>query len=420
MILSNISVPLLGLVDTAVVGHLDHNWYLGAVAIGAMIFSFLYNGVNFLRMGTTGVAAQAFGAGDAHAVNRSLKEALIVGLAIGLLMLISGPWLREFSLHLMGPEPAVFREASVYFDIRIFSAPATLLSYVFIGWFLGLSNAKAPLIIVLVINLSNIILDLLFVLGLGMTTNGVALASVIAEYLGLASAIVLARKTLAQWPATISLKELLNAQQYKRYFTVNANIFVRTLALMFTLFFMTAQSARLGTVVLAANSILLNLQLLTAYVLDALAHAAEALVGKTEGQKDRKAMAIVVRRIFRWAALIAALITLVFFLGGNTLIALLTSLEDVRLMAGVFLIWLVLSPLVSVWSFIYDGVFIGATWAREMRNAMLLSTFFVFLPVWWFSQPLGNHGLWLAFTLFMLARAVGMHGYYLKLLRSPT
>ncbi len=419
MILSNLSVPLLGLVDTAVVGHLEHSWYLGAVAVGAAIFSFLYNGVNFLRMGTTGVAAQGYGAGDAVVVHRSLREALLVALGIAVAFIALHPFIREIALALVQPEAEVRSEAGTYINIRIWSAPATLASYVMIGWFLGLQNARAPLLIVLVINLSNIALDLFFVIGLGMKTAGVALASVAAEYLGLSVAIVLALRELRGWPAQVSWSNLLSLASYKRYFTVNGNIFVRTMALMFTLFFMTAQSARLGTVVLAANAILINLQMVISYGLDALAHAAEALVGKTEGQRDRQAMAAIVRRVFAWAAGFALVIAAVFLLGGEFLIGLLTSIDAVEQTAIAFLFWLVISPLVSVWSFVYDGVFIGATRAREMRNVMVASAFMIFIPVWWLTLSFGNNGLWFAFTMFMVARALGMHYYYLKILREP-
>ena len=414
MILSNVSVPLLGLVDTAVVGHLDSPWYLGAVAIGAAVFSFIYNGVNFLRMGTTGVAAQAFGAEDPETLRRSLREALSVAVAIGIAFIALQHPISSIALAVTSPEANTAIEAGRYIDIRIWSAPATLVSYVVIGWFLGLQNARVPLTIVLVINLTNIALDLLFVVGLGMTSAGVALASVIAEYGGSAVALTMVSRELGRWPAGGRAPKS-GLADYLRYFRINGNIFLRTLALMFTFFFITAQGARFGTVILAANAVLMNLQFLLAYLLDGLAHAAEALAGKATGRRDRALFEASVRRVLVWSVSIAAAMSLAFALFGPAVIRLLTSLPGVIAAADEHLIWLIVSPLVSVWSFAYDGVFIGATRVREMRNVMVLSTLAIFLPVWWLSRDLGNHGLWLAFMLFMAARAVGMHYYYRRI-----
>lgn len=412
MVLSNLSVPLLGLVDTAVVGHLSEAYYLGAVAIGATIFSFLYNGVNFLRMGTTGVTAQSLGANDPARLGRALLEGSVVALLIALIFLIAQGGLADLALTLMKPTAEVANEARVYFAIRIWSAPATLLSAVIVGWFLGLGNARVPLLIVLIVNLSNIVLDLAFVIGLKMTTNGVALASLIAEYAGVITAIILARRECRQRALVMAFAGLMNPGRYRQYFSVNGNLFVRTMALMVTLFFVTAQSARFGTVVLAANAILLNLQYLVSYALDALAHSAEALVGRAYGERDRKALAILVRRIFIWAVGIAIGISVIFAIGGMPLVRLLTSLPEVIKTAEQYLIWLILSPLLSVWSFVYDGIFVGATRAREMRDVMVVAALAVFLPVWALTQAWGNHGLWFAFSVFMVARAVGMHLYY--------
>ncbi len=412
MVLSNLSVPLLGLVDTAVVGHLPDAYYLGAVAIGATLFSFLYNGVNFLRMGTTGVTAQALGREAPDAIARALTEAAMVALIIALMFLAGQVYIRDFAFWLMSPSADVLPEARVYFDIRIWTAPATLTSAVLVGWFLGLGNARAPLLIVLVVNVINIVLDLVFVLGFKMTTDGVAYASLIAEYAGLAVALKISHTELKKRNASLSLRGLASLERYRAYFSVNGNLFVRTMALMMALFFMTAQSARFGTIILAANAVLLNLQYVISYALDALAHSAEALGGRAFGANDRSALQLLVKRVFGWSFGIALAIAAVFWLCGPALISLLTDINEVKATAGTYLIWLVLSPLVSVWSFVYDGVFIGATRSREMRNVMVASAAGIFLPVWYLTLAWGNHGLWLAFTLFMVARAIGMHYYY--------
>ena len=412
MILSNISVPLLGMVDTGVTGHLDSPTYLGAVAIGSTIFGFLYTGMNFLRMGTTGIAAQCFGADDNDGLRVSLGQAVVVASLIACVLLAVQWPIGQFAMRLIGPEPHVEVFALEYFSIRIWSAPGTLANYAVMGWFLGLQNARVPLLIFLTINITNIVLDLLFVLGLGMKVDGVALASVIAEYTGLLVGISFAARALQQRAGHWPFARLLNVRAYAAFFAVNGHLFIRTMALMFTFGFVTAQGARLGGLILAANAVLLNLQLLTSFALDGFAHAAEALVGKAVGEKNREALEQSVRLTLRWSLIFAAAFCALYIITGPLLIRLLTNLPDVRETAMRYLPWLIVSPLVSVWSFLYDGVYVGATRAREMRNIMVVSTFIVFVPAWYLLQDFGNHGLWLAFTLFMASRGIGMHiGY---------
>lgn len=412
MILSNVSVPLLGMVDTGVVGHLDDSVYLGAVAIGATIFGFLYTGVNFLRMGTTGIAAQRFGANDNDGLRTSLGQALIVAQLIALTLVVLQLPIGGFAMSIIGADADTTQYAKEYFSIRIWSAPGTLANYALIGWFLGLQNARVPLLIFLTINITNILLDLLFVLVLGMKVDGVALASVIAEFSGLAVGSVFALRALVTHPGHWSGQKLLRVNEYRAFFAVNGNLFVRTMALMFAFGFVTAIGARLGGLVLAANAVLMNLQNLTAFGLDGFAHAAEALVGKAVGEQRKDALRRSVRLSLVWSLIFAVAFTVAFALFGPLIIRLLTDLPDVRGTAMTYLPWLIISPLVSVWSFLYDGVFVGATRAREMRDIMVISTFVVFLPAWYLLQPLGNHGLWLAFTIFMASRGIGMHVYY--------
>ncbi|MBT8088354.1 MAG: MATE family efflux transporter [Gammaproteobacteria bacterium] len=412
MILSNVSVPLLGMVDTGVTGHLDSPVYLGAVAIGAMIFSFLYTGVNFLRMGTTGIAAQYFGADDNDGIRVSLGQALVVALLLALSFIALQVPIGRLAMHLLGPEPAIETFALEYFTIRIWSAPGTLANYALIGWFIGLSNARVPLLIFLTINITNIVLDLLFVIVIGMKVDGVALASVFAEYAGLAVGATFAfaelKRRTGRWP----LSQLVDIAEYRAFFAVNANLFIRTMALIFTLAFVTAQGARLGGLILAANAVLMNFQHLTSFGLDGIAHAAEALVGKAIGQQRRDALEESVRLTLKWSLFFAIGFTALYVVAGPLLIRILTDLPDVRATAMHYLPWMIVSPLVSVWCFLYDGVYVGATRARAMRDIMLVSTLAVFLPAWYFLQPFGNHGLWLAFTLFMASRGIGMYFGY--------
>jgi len=418
MILSNISVPLLGMVDTGVTGHLDSPAYLGAVAIGGTIFTFLYLGMNFLRMGTTGIAAQHYGAEDYDALRVSLGQALIVSLGIALLILLLQAPVGTLSLTLLGGDAETQAHAATYFFIRVWSAPGTLANYALIGWFLGLQNARVPLYIFLAINLTNIALDLLFVIVLGMDVDGVALASVIAEYTGLVLGITFALRELRRHPGRWVRERLTKLSAYMAFFAVNANLFVRTMALMFTLAFVTAQGARLGPAILAANAVLMNFQNLTALALDGIAHAAEAMVGRAVGKKDDRALRGTVALTLRWSLYFAAAFTAFYVVTGPLIVRTLTDLPDVRATAMVYLPWLVVSPLISVWCFLYDGVYVGMTRAREMRNIMVFSTFGVFLPTWFVTQGFGNHGLWFALMAFLASRGVGMHLGYRKSART--
>lgn len=412
MMLSNISVPLVGMVDTAVTGHLDSAVYLGAVAIGATIFGVLYSGVNFLRMGTTGITAQRFGAGDNDGLKVALGQAVVVALVIAAILLALQIPIAALSMNVLGPDPQVARFANEYFYIRIWSAPATLANYALIGWFLGLQNARIPLYIVLTINLTNILLDLVFVYMFGMKVDGVAAASVIAEISGLAVGASFALREFRRRGGHLLVAHLTTLKEYTQFFAVNANLFIRTMALIFTFTFVTAAGARQGSLILAANAVLMNLMHLMAFALDGLAHAAEALVGKAIGAKDRQALQRSVTLSLRWSLYFALGFSVFFYFAGPWLVGLLTDLPEVIATTLRFLPWMTLMPLIAVWSYLYDGVFVGATRSREMRDIMLISSFLVFVPAFYVFEFMGNHGLWLALTLFLASRGVGMHYYY--------
>ncbi|UCC14248.1 MAG: MATE family efflux transporter [Gammaproteobacteria bacterium] len=417
MIVSNVTVPLLGLVDTAVMGHLDSPRYLAAVAIGATIFSFIFMGLNFLRMGTTGLAAQARGANDAGDVRTVLAQAVLIALGMAAVLIVLQNPVGRLAMWLLAPEPDVLGAARIYYDVRIWAAPAALTNFALVGWFIGMQNTRAPLYLMLVTNLTNIALSVLLVVGLGYRTGGVAAASVIAEFAGLAFGGWLVHRELSGFGGRLEWPSVLHPDRLRRIFSVNANLLLRTLSLMFVFGFVTAQGARQGAAILAANAILLQFQFFMAYALDGFAHAAEALVGRALGEKNDQGFREAVRLSLIWSAAVALLFALFYAIAGRPLIALLTGQQDLRALAAVFLPWMVVSPLVSFWSFLFDGVFVGATWAREMRNTMIVSTFLVFLPTFYLTQALGlgNHGLWLAFVIFMISRAVTMGGTYLRL-----
>ena len=419
MMLSNITVPLLGMVDTGVTGHLENAVYLGAVAIGSTIFGFLYSGVNFLRMGTTGITAQRFGAEDYDGLRVALGQALVVAMAIATALILLQVPLITLAMKLLGPEPEVAGFASEYFSIRIWSAPATLANYALIGWFIGLQNARVPLYIVLAINLTNIALDLVFVLLLGMKVDGVAAASVIAEFTGVAVGISFAISELRRRGGHLDVSHLTTLKEYAEFFSINANLFIRTMALMFAFAFVTAAGARMGGLILAANAILINLLHLIAFALDGLAHAAEALVGKAAGAKNRLALQRSVQLTMRWSLYVAIGFSILFWITGPIFVRVLTDIPDVVNTTLQYLPWMIAAPVIAFWAYLYDGVFVGATRAKEMRNSMLASTFLVFIPAWFAFRFLGNHGLWLALMIFMASRGLGMHIYYrLRVLRN--
>lgn len=408
MILSNISTPLLGLVDTAVLGHLESEHFLAAVALGGLIFSFIFWGFGFIRMGTTGLTAHAFGDENTREVNAVLMRALTLALLISTVLLLFKHSLSWISFNLLQSEATVKQLAIQYFEIRVLSAPATLCLYALMGWFLGQQNVKVPFLVVLMTNLINIGLDLLFVYYLNMQLQGVALATVIAEYCGLCVALIAALRRGVKDKGVWYWRDLINVKQFKAMMLINSHIFIRTWCLIFTFAFFTAQAAKMGSLVLAVNTVLLNFQTFMAYALDGFAHAAEALVGKALGAKDKRLLKQTIFTAGLWSFAIAILFAVIYFYMGKPIINMLTSLAEVRTMAYLYLPWLIVMPVVSFVCYLLDGVFVGAMLTAQMRNTMLFSLFAVFLPVWYYSQHLGNMGLWLAMTLFMLARSLSM------------
>ncbi|MEM7708975.1 MAG: MATE family efflux transporter [Pseudomonadota bacterium] len=406
MILSNVSIPLLGMVDTAVVGHLPEAHHLGAVAVGATIFSFVFWGFGFLRMGTTGFVAQAYGKQDKIRVTVLLAQAGLLALVIAALIIAAQFFIREIAVGLIAPPPEVAAGARTYFAIRIWAAPATLLTYALVGWFLGCQDARSPLLVMLTANVVNIVFDLIFVVGMDLGVAGVAWASLLGEYLAVGLGLVLVARRRMLGLAWRERSRIFNRDELRALLRVNGDIMLRTLCLIFTFAFFTRQGAQQGEIVLAANAILLNLQSFMAYGLDGFAHAAEALVGRGIGVGRRKHIVEAIRLSGWWSLWFASAMALLYLLSGQWIVSLMTDIESVRAATARFLPWMILSPLVSVWSFWLDGIFIGATRGRDMRNTMLVSTFVAFLPAWWFLQGWGNHGLWAAFMVFFAVRGL--------------
>ncbi|HBM82553.1 MAG TPA: MATE family efflux transporter [Halieaceae bacterium] len=413
-ILSNISIPLLGLVDAGILGHLDDTRYLGAVAIGSALLSFLYWGFSFLRMGTTGRVARALGAGSEAQASLELYRAGVLALALaGLVWLLHPLWLHA-GLALMAPDATLLPLADSYARIRIISAPAVLMTYAIIGWFIGHGDTRWPMWVLIVTNLTNIALDVLFVVGLGWASDGAALATVLAEYTGLGLALFAVRRRLAP-AAAPGRGELLDVHAYISLMRSNSHLFVRTITLLAAFAFFTSMGEKLGTATLAANALLMQLLLLTSYALDGFAYAAESLAGNRAGANDPRGFYQVVRRCGLWCAGSALALSIAFLVLQLPLFRLLTSLPDVLLVLDQHRLWLVLLPLVAAPTYLLDGVFIGTGETRPMMRTMLASALLVYLPVWYVTQPWGNHGLWLAFTLFNAARGLTLYSSYRRL-----
>jgi MATE family multidrug resistance protein len=406
-IISNLSVPLLGAVDTAVIGHLDAVYYLGAIAVGSIIFDFIFWGFGFLRMGTTGLVAQAFGAHQTKETRIILARVLLVAFSLSILIILLQFPILKLSLLMVNASPEVEQYVQVYFSIRIFAAPATLALFGLNGWFLGMQNARFPMYVTILLNVLNIILNLVFVLKYDMNVAGVAWGSLIASYVAVGFAIWLYFRTYHLKGISIVRDELLQLDALKKFFSVNSDIFIRTLCLVTSYAFFTAKSAETGDVVLAANTILLQLWYISAYGIDGFAFAAESLVGRYFGANDRERLKEAIKGCMVWGIGIGLAGTACYALFGQQIVSVFTDQTIVLESIQVVLIWTVFAPIVNSICFIWDGVYIGATATPPMRNSMLVATVFVFIPVYYLTlNTLGVHAIWLAMFSFMLARGI--------------
>ncbi|MDX1609041.1 MAG: MATE family efflux transporter [Halofilum sp. (in: g-proteobacteria)] len=417
IILSNSSIPLVGAVDTAVMGHLPDPAYIGAVALGAGLFSILYWGFGFLRMGTTGFVAQALGASDGAEARAALHRALLIALGLGLaLWLLQAP-ISWIAFRVIEGSSQVETLTQAYFDWRIWSAPAVLANYAVLGTLIGLQRTRHVLLLQLVLNGTNIVLDLLFVPVLGFGVEGVALASIIAEYTALAVGLLLVERRLRDLPGVTHPVILLEPSALRALLAVNGNIFVRTLCLVLSFFWFTVVGTRLGEAYVAANAVLMQLQYFLAYGLDGFAHAAEGLAGSAWGARDRARLRAAVQATTVCALVVALGYSAIYALFGTLFIGWMTDLDGVRTLAGEYLPWMLLAPIVSVWSFQLDGIFIGTTRTVEMRNGMLIATAGYLLAVEALVPLLHNHGLWLALMLFLALRAITLGAWLPRLVR---
>lgn len=407
-IVSNLSVPLLGAVDTAVVGRLDHVYYLGAIAVGSIIFDFIFWGFGFLRMGTTGLVAQAYGADNEEEARIILYRVLLVGMGLSAAILLLQIPIINFALMMVDASPEVEEFARSYYHIRIFAAPATLALFGLNGWFLGMQNSHFPMIVTITLNALNIVLNLVFVLLYNMNVSGVALGSLIASYSAAGVALLLYFwKYHPKEYHKISLIKLLDPGELQKFFEVNRDIFIRTICLIFSYAFFVAKSAEMGDTVLAANTILIQLWHISAYGVDGFAFAAESLVGKYTGAGDKVGLRKAIRYSLIWGLLLGLIGTGVYALWGDQILLVFTDKEAVLQAISVVFLWTIAAPIINSICFIWDGVYIGATSTAAMRNSMLIATLIFFTPVYFiFRDIVGIHAVWLAMTVFMVSRGI--------------
>lgn len=405
-IVANITVPLLGLVDVAITGHLGNAAYIAAIAVGSMLFNVIYWVFGFLRMGTSGMTAQAYGRGDSTETMLLLMRGLCVALAVALAVLVLQRPLLALAISVMGVEPSLQPLVRTYFQICVWGAPAMLCLYAFTGWFIGLQNTRITMTVSIVQNIVNIVASLVLVYGLGMKIDGVATGTLIAQWGGLlvaASYAFLKHRGLLR---SLSLRAVTRGEALMRFFNVNRDIFLRTLFLVAVNLFFVSAGATQGTVVLAVNTMLMQLFTLFSYVMDGFAYAGEALCGKYAGAGDRTGFHATVRRLFVWGAILTTAYTAVYALGGNAFLALLTDDAPVLAAAAQYLPWAVAIPVAGVAAFVWDGVFIGTTSTRAMLLSSAVAGVLFFAVFFAAAPALHNHGLWLAFICYLAARGI--------------
>ncbi len=406
MIIANLSIPLLGIVDTAILGHLPDSSHLSAVAIGSSLLAFIYWGFSFLKMGTTGSSAQT---ADPHIAAKLLVKSLLLAPIVATGILLCSPLWLPLGINIMNTPPQLMPLAESYLQIRLFGVFAVMANYTAVGWLIGQQKTRWALAIAVSTNLCNIALDFLFIVGLDMRSEGAALASAISEYLGLGVAFCALRKPLRQAVEQGLLNSLRQGPALKSLIQQNLHLFIRTVCLLFSFTFFIAQSANQGSTVLAANSILLQLALAAAYGMDGFAHAAEALAGRAYSQGDRSGFLLVCRNCGVLSLFTAVMATLGLALFQTSILQLLTSLPDVLASASTYYPYLIAMPLISMASYLLDGIFVGSLQTRTMMHNMLFSVFVVFLPIWYLGvDEFGNHAVWWALLGLTAARGASL------------
>ena len=404
-IVSNITVPLLGLIDVAIVGHLGSASYIGAIAIGSMIFNIIYWLFGFLRMGTSGMTSQAFGANDSQETARLLVRSCGVGFIVSVILILMQYPIEKISFALIHTTPEIYELTSRYFRICIWGAPAVLGLYSLSGWFIGMQNSRYPMYVAITQNIVNILASLLFVYGWGMKIEGVAFGTLIAQYAGFIMACLLWNHQYGTLLPHLHLKALTNRQAMSQFFQINRDIFFRTLCLIAVTTYFTSAGAKQGDIILAVNTLLMQLFTIFSYFMDGFAYAGEALTGKYIGAEQHDALRKMFGRLFRWGFGIAIAFTLIYTLSGEHFLQLLTNEQSVIQASKEYFIWAILIPITGYSAFLMDGIFIGATRTRYMLWGMMTASF-VFFIIYFMLKETGNHALWASFVVYLSIRGI--------------
>lgn len=405
-IISNITVPLLGLVDIAIVGHLGDDSLIGGIAIGTAVFNFIYWNFAFLRMGASGCTAQAYGARNFTEIASVFVRALILALAAALLLVVFQRPIGHAVFLLMDGTPHTMSYAADYFYTRIWAAPATISMFAFHGWYIGMQNSRFPMYISIGVNVVNLIFCLWFALGLGWGIVGVAWGTVVAQYSGLVLSIVLWGVYYRRFLRYIRIRECLKLDALLAFFKINRDIFLRTACIVVVYTFFTSASSGMGDTMLAVNTLLMQLFTLFSYLMDGFAYAGESLAGRYTGAHNVQALNRCVRLLLVWGGVVAVLYTGVYAFGWRTVLSLFTESPAILSEAGGYVGWLIAIPLVAFIPFTIDGILIGATRTAVMRDSVFLSTALFFAVYYGFRSVIGNNALWAAFLLFLIARGI--------------
>lgn len=400
-IISNITVPLLGIIDLTIVGHMGDVIYIGAIAIGTMIFNVLYWLFGFLRMGTSGMTSQALGRRDLTEAMRLLVRSLTISTAIAVIFILFQLPIRWMALTIMQPTEQIAEQAAIYFSICIWGAPAMLGLYGLTGWFIGMQNTRIPMLVSIFQNIVNIVASVTFVFGVGMKIQGVALGTLTAQWTGFLLALYCWKRYYGRLAEYNWKDDLFKRSTMVRFFAVNRDIFIRTLFLVGVNFFFISAGSRQGAIILSVNTLLMTLFTLFSYVMDGFAYAGEALSGKYYSAANKLAFDRVYNSLFAWGAIMAVVFTLVYAVGGNGFLMLLTNEAVVVQSAETYFWWAVMIPIVSVSAFVYDGIFIGLTATRGMLVSSVVSALVFFALYLVLQSYLGNHALWLAFIVYL-------------------
>ncbi len=418
LILTTITTPLLGAVDTAVVGQLDDSSYIAGVAVGTIIFNTMYWLFGFLRVSTSGFAAQAHGTKNEEEILRSLSRPLLLALSISAILVALQYPIKEQFLPLLTTDPVVQSLATDYFAIRIWGVPFGLLNYVIIGWMMGLAMIKKTLFLQMYMNVTNIVLDILFVKVFSWSVVGVAAATLISEVSTFVIGLVIVWKAIpAKQRKKILQIKSIDLSSYKKMMRMNRDLFIRTLCLLIVFNVFTAKGGTFGTEILAANAILIQIHFIMAYMYDGFANASSILTGRAIGSNDKTLYQTTIRLTFQWAVISSLIISSVYYLFNDQIHQMFTSIPEVLHEVGTYEAWIVCFPLVSSFGVVLHGIFVGATEASSLRNTMILALL-VFLISLFLAARIDNHGLWLAFILFSFARSLFLILHVPKLTRT--